>query len=260
MSQIKIYARVRPTAKPFQGLHVSPADNTIDINIGHFDSVQKRPESRYSHAPPSKHHFRFNHVFDEHASQEDVFDQVAQDMITSFLCGFNGTIFAYGQTSSGKTHTIEGNSRKFADRGLIPRTIARVFKEVEERCSGAEEECSVRVSYMEIYQDTGYDLLNAGMRPGALMVTLPKVIIDIVDRKTRHSFAIREFWAAYSKHPEVEQGLHITFLIWTAYTKSHPNLILHKNFVSCLLVQNYCFITLLYKIKAHELFMNVTFL
>lgn len=91
-----------------------------------------------------------------------------------FVCSYNGTIFAYGQTSSGKTHTIEGNSRRFSDRGLIPRTISMVFQEVEKRC-GLGEEVTVHVSYMEIYQDTGYDLLNPGTRPGALMVTLPKV-------------------------------------------------------------------------------------
>ena len=90
------------------------------------------------------------------------------------LSRYNGTIFAYGQTSSGKTHTIEGSSRKFADRGLIPRTISAIYEEVEKRC-GLGEDVSVEVSYMEIYQDTGYDLLNPGMRPGALMVTLPKV-------------------------------------------------------------------------------------
>ena len=103
-----------------------------------------------------------------------------------FLNSFNGTIFAYGQTSSGKTYTIEGISRKFSDRGLIPRAISAVFREVENRCGqgrGGEgegegmerQDITVHVSYMEIYQDVGYDLLNAGMRPGALMVTLPKV-------------------------------------------------------------------------------------
>lgn len=91
-----------------------------------------------------------------------------------WFCRYNGTIFAYGQTSSGKTYTIEGSSKRYSDRGLIPRVITAVFEEVERRC-GLGQDVSVHVSYMEIYQDTGYDLLNPGMRPGALMVTLPKV-------------------------------------------------------------------------------------
>jgi kinesin family protein 6/9 len=107
------------------------------------------------------------------ATQEEIFDTVAKQMIDTFLDGYNGTIFAYGQTSSGKTHTIEGSGRKFVDRGLIPRTLSYIYKEIERR--GSEEEMTVHISYMEIYQDTGYDLLNPGMRPGALMVEVPKV-------------------------------------------------------------------------------------
>ena len=175
MSQIQIYARVRPTRVPFQGLHILPDNNSIGIDIGDFDNVSKTPQSTcYAHAPPSRHHFKFSHVFDQEASQEDIFNIVAVHMIESFFNGYNGTIFAYGQTSSGKTHTIEGNSRKYSERGLIPRIISSVFEEMERR-NEMNQEVSVEISYMEIYQDVGYDLLNAGTRPGALMVILPKV-------------------------------------------------------------------------------------
>ena len=174
MSQIKIYARVRPTRKSFGGLHISPNRELIGIKIGDHDNVTKRPQSRYSHAPPSNHTFKFSHVFDEEASQESIFKQVACHMIDSFLAGYNGTIFAYGQTASGKTHTIEGNNGRFSDRGLIPRTISYVYKELERR-NKTGQDVSIHISYMEIYQDTGFDLLNPGTRPGALMVTLPKV-------------------------------------------------------------------------------------
>lgn len=174
MSRIKIYSRVRPTSEPFCGLQTSKDVGSLSINIGYHDNVCKRPQSRYSQAPPSSHQFKFSRVFDQAASQEEVFEHVARHMIDSFLGGYNGTIFAYGQTSSGKTYTIEGSSRSYAERGLIPRTISYVFEDVERR-RGMGEEVTVHVSYMEIYQDTGYDLLNPGTRPGALMVTLPKV-------------------------------------------------------------------------------------
>ena len=87
MSQIQIYARVRPTEKPFSGLHLHPERNTIAVNIGDHDDILKRPESRYAKAPPSSHNFKFSHVFDEEASQEMIFDQVASRMIESFLSG-----------------------------------------------------------------------------------------------------------------------------------------------------------------------------
>ena len=187
MAKIQIYARVRPTATPFEGLELSSVgSNDHDTTNTRSDTIiintenKDEPQSKYSKAPGSKLHFRFNHVFGMHATQEEIFDTVAKQMINTFLIGYNGTIFAYGQTSSGKTHTIEGSGRKFIDRGLIPRTLSYIYKEIERR--SVEEEMTVHISYMEIYQDMGYDLLNPGMRPGALMVEVPKVkvVIDII--------------------------------------------------------------------------------
>lgn len=86
MSQIQIYARVRPTSKPFEGLKVHE-DQTIGVHIGVQDDVMKRPESRYARAPPSHFNFRFSHVFDQQANQEEVFNKVAVRMIDSFLSG-----------------------------------------------------------------------------------------------------------------------------------------------------------------------------
>ena len=179
MAKIQIYARVRPTASPFESLELSAGSNINDATSTRKDTItintenKDEPQSKYSKAPGSKLHFRFNHVFGMQATQEEIFDTVAKEMIDTFLNGYNGTIFAYGQTSSGKTHTIEGSGRKFIDRGLIPRTLSYIYKEIERR--SGEEEMTVHISYMEIYQDTGYDLLNPGMRPGALMVEVPKV-------------------------------------------------------------------------------------
>jgi len=54
------------------------------------------------------HKFEFDHVFDTESIQKDVYDISARPIVDSVLEGFNGTIFAYGQTSSGKTHTMMG--------------------------------------------------------------------------------------------------------------------------------------------------------
>ena len=55
-----------------------------------------------------KNAFRFNHVFDENSTQQDVFDVAARPILDQVLKGYNGTIFAYGQTASGKTYTMQG--------------------------------------------------------------------------------------------------------------------------------------------------------
>ena len=52
--------------------------------------------------------FTFDHVFNMESTQKEVYDCAAKPIIESVLDGFNGTIFAYGQTSSGKTHTMQG--------------------------------------------------------------------------------------------------------------------------------------------------------
>ena len=62
--------------------------------------------------------------------QETVFDKIAKDVIENCFEGYNGTIFAYGQTGSGKTFTMTGGAERYADRGLIPRTLSYIFAHV----------------------------------------------------------------------------------------------------------------------------------
>ncbi len=181
MAKIEIYARMRPTNRQYDGFKVTrdPESNYEHILVQTAEqNRQVSTPSRRTRSHGSAHNFQFKRVFQESATQEEVFESVSKNIIDSFLEGYNGTVFAYGQTSSGKTHTIEGGGRRFADRGIIPRSLSYVYKEVE-KLSSRGEDVSVHISYMEIYQDTGYDLLNPGTRPGALMVTLPKVYTAI---------------------------------------------------------------------------------
>ena len=83
------------------------------------------------------------------------------------LMGYNGTIFAYGQTSSGKTHTMEGVLGRPDLQGIIPRIIADIFNHIY----GMEEnlEFHIKISYFEIYMDKIRDLLDGeskGMEKG----------------------------------------------------------------------------------------------
>lgn len=80
----------------------------------------------------------------------------AQDIVYSALDGYNGTILAYGQTGSGKTYTITGGEH-YADRGIIPRVLSTIFEEFEQRAS---VRYSCYISYLEIYNENVYDLLD----------------------------------------------------------------------------------------------------
>ena len=74
------------------------------------------------------------------------------------MAGFNGTMFAYGQTSSGKTHTMEGVLHDPKMQGIIPRIVDDIFNHIY----GMDEsiEFHIKVSYFEIYLDKIRDLLD----------------------------------------------------------------------------------------------------
>ena len=112
-------------------------------------------------------------VFDCLGQQEELFKTVSKPIAARFLDGYNGTIFAYGQTGSGKTYTVEGSARRYKDRGMIPRVISYIYEALENRGDG--EEWKIEMSFMEIYQDVGYDLLNPGSQGQSMMVKLPRV-------------------------------------------------------------------------------------
>ena len=91
--------------------------------------------------------------------QKEVYDKAAKPIIESVLEGFNGTIFAYGQTSSGKTHTMQGPDIKDIEmQGIIPRMVRTVFNRIETADEAIE--FSVKVSMVEIYMEKIKDLIN----------------------------------------------------------------------------------------------------
>ena len=102
--------------------------------------------------------YEFDKVFDADASQSEVFESIAKEKILHVFDGINSTIFAYGQTGSGKTFTIFGGD-SFADRGLIPRSIAFLFRERRAR-ELSNFMVKVQVSFTEVYKETVYDLLD----------------------------------------------------------------------------------------------------
>ena len=63
--------------------------------------------------------------------QETIFSNVMENMVENCFEGYNGTIFAYGQTGSGKTFTITGGAERYADRGIIPRTLSHIFSHIK---------------------------------------------------------------------------------------------------------------------------------
>ena len=102
--------------------------------------------------------YNFDRVFPDDTTQAQVYEHAALPIVKDVLMGFNGTMFAYGQTSSGKTHTMEGVLHDPKMQGVIPRIVDDIFNHIY----GMEEsiEFHIKVSYFEIYLDKIRDLLD----------------------------------------------------------------------------------------------------
>ncbi|XP_004776428.1 kinesin-like protein KIF19 [Mustela putorius furo] len=99
--------------------------------------------------------FIFDAVLDQHASQEDVYRATTQHLVEGVVSGYNVTVFAYGPSGAGKTYTMLGMD---TEPGIYLRTLTDLFRAIEEARDHAD--CSVSMSYLEIYNEVIRDLLN----------------------------------------------------------------------------------------------------
>ena len=86
--------------------------------------------------------YTFDKVIGPDATQEHVYDQVMAGMMSEVLEGYNVTVFAYGQTGTGKTFTMLGDEPCSENAGIIPRSLISLFESLEKDVA----EYSVRVS------------------------------------------------------------------------------------------------------------------
>ena len=167
---IQIYLRLRPTrdgSNKHDHISISSDQRQIDVRVPIDDQG-------YVNNTIRKHSFKFDKIFDLNTTQETMFDEVAKDVINSTIDGYNGTIFAYGQTGSGKTYTITGSVESIDQRGIIPRTLSYIFEETRKRTL---YNWKIYVSYLEIYNNDGFDLLYDSNEKKYELESLPRVRI-----------------------------------------------------------------------------------
>ena len=103
--------------------------------------------------------FTFDYIFESDSTQLDIYQATGAPIVDAVMQGFNTTIFAYGQTSSGKTYTMTGpDVDDNYQMGLIPRMILSIFEEISN--SDPYIEYTIKVSYCEIYLEKIRDLLD----------------------------------------------------------------------------------------------------
>lgn len=184
---IKVMCRFRPlnTAEIQRGdkfIPVFKGDDTIVIGQG-------KP-------------YVFDKVLPPNTSQEQVYNACARQIVKDVLDGYNGTIFAYGQTASGKTHTMEGKLHDHQLMGIIPRIARDIFDHIYSMDENLE--FHIKVSYFEIYMDKIRDLLDVSKTNLAVhedknrvpyvkgcterFVSSPEEVMDVIDdgKANRH--------------------------------------------------------------------------
>ena len=168
-TNFKVVVRVRPPLPrelsgevPFINVvAVNESEQVITISENLESVVDERGQALATPGPYSSHSFVFDHVYEQNASQKIVYETTARAVVDSALQGYNATIFAYGQTGTGKTFTMEGFNKEGSveDRGIIPRAIEQIFGHIQ-RHANPRMRFLVRASYLQIYNEAISDLLK----------------------------------------------------------------------------------------------------
>ncbi len=182
-------ARPRPTRRPLNAAErASNAAVAVTANPSRREIVVAAPEpasgpGASSHASAvsggkpgattgaahaASKTYTFDGVFGPDATQTEVYAHAIEPIVAETLEGFNCTVFAYGQTGTGKTHTMEGDDSSSETRlgssdgvaetaGIVPRALRQIFSHLETQ---SETEYSVRCTFLELYNEEITDLLS----------------------------------------------------------------------------------------------------
>ncbi|XP_050359446.1 kinesin-like protein KIF3A [Nymphalis io] len=152
VENVRVVVRVRPMD---QKEKLDGAYNCVSV-----DSVNSTiAVTRNNVSPPEPPRiYAYDAVFDSNTSQMDIYVQTANPIVEQVLKGYNGTIFAYGQTGTGKTYTMAGSNSAPELRGIIPNSFAHIFSHIAK--AKDDEKFLVCVTYLEIYNEEVRDLLG----------------------------------------------------------------------------------------------------
>ncbi|XP_053680225.1 kinesin-like protein KIF17 [Anopheles nili] len=153
---VKVVVRCRPMNKREQQSSCTSVIQ-IDNSLVNLDNPKDRNATQKS--------FRFDNAYGYAATTENIYSDICYSLVESVLEGYNATIFAYGQTGCGKSHTMQGTTYNLSaadpnnanNIGIIPRSFEHIFEAIS---LASEVRYLVLVSYLEIYNETIRDLLK----------------------------------------------------------------------------------------------------
>ncbi|KAF2477983.1 kinesin family protein-like protein, partial [Lindgomyces ingoldianus] len=155
---VRVVARIRPLLKHELNKDTIVTAESLEGEDVANPTVVRIPNPRNDAESFS---FQFNSVYEQHATQQQIFDSEVSSTVKHLFNGFDTTIFAYGVTGTGKTWSMRGG-KSLADRGIIPRLLSAIYRrcrKIEKETAGATQ-VEVALSYYEIYCDRVYDLFE----------------------------------------------------------------------------------------------------
>ena len=151
VESVKVSVRCRPLSSR------EISDNReciVRVDTRKSELVVKNPKNESAEPPKT---FTFDFTYGQDSSQETIYRDTAYPIVECVLEGYNGTIFAYGQTGTGKTFTMEGCEDPPEARGILPRAFEQIFYGVEEH---PQTQFLICASFLEIYNEEVHDLLS----------------------------------------------------------------------------------------------------
>uniref|UniRef100_A0A8C7Z7P7 Kinesin-like protein n=1 Tax=Oryzias sinensis TaxID=183150 RepID=A0A8C7Z7P7_9TELE len=181
---VKVVVRCRPMNEKERAAGFERVVS-LDVKLGQI--MVKNPREASANEPPKV--FTFDSVYDWNSKQIDLYDETFRPLVDSVLLGFNGTIFAYGQTGTGKTYTMEGLRKDPERRGVIPNSFEHIFTHISR---SQNQQYLVRASYLEIYQEEIRDLLSKDQSRRLELRERPDVGVHVRDLSSFVTKSVRE--------------------------------------------------------------------
>lgn len=149
---IKVTVRIKPALKATANITTSQ-----DGSITNFNDTWNVDTDNQSISTKDIGEFNFDHVFHGAIENSRIFESSVSELVRQVVAGFNGTVFAYGMTGSGKTYSMQGSQD---NPGIIPLSVSAIFNHIQSPSADPSRTYAVKVSYLEIYNEHLHDLLS----------------------------------------------------------------------------------------------------
>jgi hypothetical protein len=163
MNKVLVAVRIRPLSEE----EISSGSKSCCKTVANQVLIEKtgEPLQYLKSQQATINEYAYDYVFGERSTQSEVYTNTTEPFLRKLINGENVTVFAYGATGAGKTHTMFGNTRTdtaadHADAGIIPNSLRDLFRLISATSKQKAENITVSFGYVEVYNEQVYDLLD----------------------------------------------------------------------------------------------------